>query len=117
MNVIWKTELRVENADENNKIYVDLPVFSKILHIDLQYGVPCAWFVCDPKNKDHKESVAIVVLGTGHEFETFSAGEHLGTILMHNGALVLHFFKPGLTKESRQSLREQIGYLVSGSEQ
>lgn len=115
MNVIWKTELRISKIDENDKLYVDLPVFSKILHVAMQQGVPCLWFVCDPKNKDHKESVAIVVLGTGHEFETLSVGEHLGTLLMHGESLVLHFFKPGMTKESRQSLREQMGYLVEGS--
>lgn len=93
MNVIWKTELFLHKIDEDDTITVDLPVFSKILHIGSQHEQTCVWFQCDPKNADKKETVKIIVKGTGHEFETLSVGEHLGTLVMRDDFLVLHFFK------------------------
>lgn len=94
MNVIWKVPLFVGGLGANeHKLTVDLPVFSRILHVGRQHGSHYVWFMCDPANRDKKQPVDIYVIATGEVFETLPIGDHIGTLISEHGSMVLHFFK------------------------
>lgn len=94
MNVIWKAPLFVGGLRANEqKLTVNLPVFSRILHVGRQHGSHYVWFMCDPANRDKKQPVDIYVIVTGEEFETLSIGDHIGTLISENESMVFHFFK------------------------
>lgn len=69
--------------------YVDMPAGATILTTQLQYGVLCIWFLCDPTM--HFARRRIVVYGTGHELPP-NPGKYIGTVQLNDGGLILHVF-------------------------
>lgn len=63
-----------------------------ILKLDLQYDIPCMWYLMDENETKGKEYI-IFSVGTGHNLRnTVKREEYVGTVILDDGALVLHYF-------------------------
>lgn len=83
-NIVWKFPFDVIDI-----VYISMPSEAKVLHIDVQNDWPTLWALCDP---DEGLTVrTFYVRGTGHPMNDAS-GEHLGTFMMYEDALVFHVF-------------------------
>lgn len=71
---------------------ISIPEGASLLHVDIQDGALCAWFMCDPSSR--KVGRVILIYGTGHECKS-QAHCHIGTVLAKGGSLVLHVFDGG----------------------
>lgn len=66
-----------------------------ILKIENQYGVPCAWYQADVHGNDAniQREFYIIPIGTGHDWgDDLHRDEYLGSTLLYNDTLVLHYF-------------------------
>ena len=71
---------------------ITTPAGPKLLHLAVQNGVPCLWFLVDP-GREYEVEWQIRVYGTGEIVPDFeSLNTFFGTILLHDGALVYHVF-------------------------
>lgn len=70
---------------------------AKILDVQMQNGVPTIWAFVDTDAPAVERR--IVIVGTGHDARKAtrqcSPVSYIGTIQLHNGKLVLHFFDKG----------------------
>lgn len=82
MNTIWKIPLP---SDDN---IVSLPLNARPLTLQLQKGMPCAWFEVDDGLMKHDRKVYIV--GTGHPLP--EGLTYLGTFQILDGEMVFHAF-------------------------
>jgi hypothetical protein len=69
-----------------------LPLGAQILHVALQHGQPRLWALVDvdiidttPRN--------ILMRGTGHAVEALGVLDHISTMSMDYGDLILHWFE------------------------
>lgn len=77
-----------------------------VLKIDMQYGTPCMWYQADAEEQwllsGEKNSFLVMAIGTGHDWgHDLSRDGYIGTALLYDGALVLHYFlleKPNTEK-------------------
>lgn len=77
-----------------------------VLKIDMQYGTPCMWYQADAEEQclisGKKNSFLVMAIGTGHDWgHVLSRDGYIGTALLYDGALVLHYFlleKPNTEK-------------------
>ena len=92
---------------------MDIQLFSTVeaarkavLKIDMQYGTPCMWYQADAEEQclisGEKNSFLVMAIGTGHDWgHDLSRDGYIGTALLYDGALVLHYFlleKPNTEK-------------------
>jgi hypothetical protein len=70
---------------------IELPEYSRILCINVQHGIPCIWYECNPNMPE--EEVKIFCVGTGGELPERVGLEYLGTVLMFGGDCVFHYYK------------------------
>ncbi len=84
MQTIHKQELAISDIQT-----LELPRFARIVHIGLQRGVPCVWYMCDPN--EPKMKMTIRCYGTGHPIGE-SGLSYIGTVLIPGDLLVLHYF-------------------------
>lgn len=84
--VIWKQVLKVEEEQA-----VFLPKGALILSVQVQQGVPCLWFKCEPSGMTERRTIRM--LGTGIPHDMPATDVFLGTIQLENGYLVLHVFE------------------------
>jgi len=80
---VWKFTLNV--ADETT---LRIPEGSELLLVGTQAGNIALWFRVNPEAR--VEEVTYQVRGTGHDCRR--CGRHLGSVLLHGGALVFHVF-------------------------
>lgn len=73
--------------------YAPMPVNAEILHVHAQGKDICLWALCDTKVQN--EARKFHVLGTGHDYDQYNSEKHkyVGTVQMHDGALVWHVFE------------------------
>lgn len=65
---------------------------ARFLHVDVQHGRPCTWWVID-LDEPETEEVTLHFRGTGHPMhEKEAKWPHLGTVILEGGALVFHLF-------------------------
>ena len=83
MNTIWKYTLKPECS-------IEMPEVCTILHVGEQYGEVCMWAMVDTEAE--KETRNFIIVGTGHEIKHRYI-VNLGTVILHNGSLVLHVFE------------------------
>lgn len=89
MQVIYKYPFR-----PNDEVYIEMPIDARILSVQVQNGVPCIWALVDTDLS--VRSRLFMIYGTGHEIHNnIDKAEFIGTIQMHNGALVFHVFDFG----------------------
>jgi hypothetical protein len=84
MKVVYKYPVPL--ADE---VVVEIPVFAKILRVDLQFGEPCMWALVDTDEKPSKRR--FMWCGTGHSAD--GVGAYVGTVLVSGGSFVFHLFE------------------------
>jgi hypothetical protein len=90
MKTVWKYQLELlANGQAENTI--SMPLGSAILGVHLQYGKPVLYALVDER-QPHTEQRVIIFRGTGHR-EIPDNAIFLGTVLLHNHTLVLHFFE------------------------
>ena len=85
MTTIYKFPLKLEALQQ-----VDMPAESKILCVQMQYGVPCIWAVVE-WGAINQWSRTIRMIGTGNEAPG-ETDDYIGTVQLDDGALVLHVF-------------------------
>jgi hypothetical protein len=90
MQTIHKYELPIRD-----EVQLQIPEGSTFLHLGVQHEVRGLklevvhmWFLVDPAAP--VTPCTYLVRGTGHKCD--GVGEHLGTVLMRDGALVWHVF-------------------------
>lgn len=67
-------------------------VGAKPLSLMVQNEIPCLWMMVDPTA--NTKLVSVDMYGTGYELPE-NPGRHIGSFMVHNGALVFHVFYPG----------------------
>lgn len=70
---------------------LELPVGAKLVLLDVQNDVPCMWFLVD--TSVIKEVRHFTVHGTGHAIDDMDKKTHIGSFMIHGGALVFHVFE------------------------
>lgn len=84
MMTMWKQAVPI--LDE---FTIDLPRGAIIRALQMQDGIPCIWFQCDP-DKQGVETRRLRYYGTGHH-DILHDSVYIGTI--QYGALVFHLFE------------------------
>lgn len=79
---IWKYAIPV-----NDRQVIDIPEGYRILHVDLQHGVPCIWASVDPTAS--KVVRTVFTVGTGHPFDPTGL-RYLGSYQLASGHFVGH---------------------------
>lgn len=88
---IWKWPLELASEQQ-----LALPINARLLCVQTQAEVPTLWAIVNPEEKLTSPKTVFMV-GTGHPMPSgISHGEqmrnYLGTIQLHCGSLVFHFF-------------------------
>jgi hypothetical protein len=76
--------------EPTNEQQILIPEGGKILHIDVQRGMPCIWAMVDPDM--HSEPVTIYTYGTGHEIDEKGL-LYIGSYQLLGGDIVFHVFR------------------------
>lgn len=84
MNTVYKYGFDITDDFE-----LELPKGARILHVDVQNGYPYIWALVDPDAPKEKKKFHLA--GTGHPINE-KIKNHIGTFLLHEGALVFHLF-------------------------
>lgn len=92
---IWKFPIHAQKEQT-----IQMPAESEIIYVDVQERLgeqpqPCIWALVDPKLD--MEDRNILLIGTGHNFDTLGGCFHLGSfqITQATGPLVFHVFERG----------------------
>ena len=85
MTAVFKYQMPIED-----EFAIPMPAGAKVLHVDVQNGMPHIWALVDPAND--LRAYNFCVRGTGHPFRG-NEGDHVGTVMLHAGALVFHVFE------------------------
>jgi hypothetical protein len=86
MKTVWKYEL-----SSDDYLSIDLPICSKPLSVQEQYGVPQLWILVDP-NENVFETRKFRFCGTGHPIKESNI-EFIGTFQLYQGSFVGHLFE------------------------
>ena len=92
MTTIWKRELNTIGPDDTFKI--DAPKGAKFLTVQMQYGSPTIWFLCDTEQP--MEPRIIQWAGTGINIENPHELTYIATVQIENargGTFVNHYFE------------------------
>lgn len=73
----------------NDWVSITMPAGAEPLCVEVQNGLPCLWARITVDNPPAVHHFRIA--GTGHDLGS-NVGRHLGSVLLHDGALVLHVF-------------------------
>ena len=92
MRTIWKYEVPI--LDD---FTLDLPLGAKVLCTDMQWNTPFIWVLVDPE--EPTATYRFALRGTGHDASGLSADHHIGSFLLHGGALVFHLFQAAPTDQ------------------
>ena len=82
---IWKYELKTTDTQ-----YIEMPVSSKLLTVQMQHGVPCLW--CLVNEDEYLAEREIRIIGSGHFIENDFNGTYIGTYQMFDGKAIFHVF-------------------------
>ncbi len=87
-------------ASGSKRFTLRMPKGAQVLGVHLQYGDPQIWALVDPAAD--KEERYFRAYGTGHTVVEPESLTHIGTVLMHEGRLVVHYFEDDQTFELEQ---------------
>lgn len=87
-HTIWKQAIEITHQQ-----LVQLPAGAQIMHVDMQSGIPCIWFMVNTLGmSSFREGRHIRCYGTGHDIiEDPKQLTHLSTVM--DGSYVWHFFE------------------------
>lgn len=83
---IWKFPIPV-----TDDIEIEMPAGAEVLHVAEQAGQVCLWALVRPDAPVERRRFRLA--GTGHAVTTDVRRRHVGTVLLHDGALVFHLFE------------------------
>ena len=86
MKKIFKWVLQAEDRQ-----VLQMPAGATLLSLQVQKEQVCLWALCDPEAE--LEDRVFIVHGTGFQTPE-DPGTYVGTALLYDGGLVLHFFEP-----------------------
>src|SRR5690348_6448756 len=92
---VWKWPFVSSILDEFNGLELQLPKGACVLDVQVQRGMPVLWALVDPT--EDTETRYFYCFGTGHDIPN-GALVHIGTVQLHGGNLILHFFELGTRK-------------------
>lgn len=87
MKTIWKFPLG------GPSVQVEMPEGSRVIHVDEQGGVPTMWARVDSDRRQRARRFRIVGTGQAIDEEEAPFLEHLGTVKLSGGRLILHVFE------------------------
>ena len=108
--LIYKEQL--QSCTGAKPLYLPYPTvkeaLNNILHLDLQYGRHCLWFNADSDVENLKKyEYAVIAIGTGHNLATdYLNNKYIGTLLLDNGDLVLHYFLINMDEFEKSKRKE-----------
>lgn len=72
---------------------IPLPKYAEILTVEVQNNDACIWVTVDTENAT--EDRYFRWAGTGHDLndDHFEIKAYIGSVILHNGALVFHLFE------------------------
>jgi len=77
--------------DVTDDFTLELSFDAEFLYIDVQNGIPCMWFLVNTERP--KETRHFAIHGTGHPIRDIDKKTHIGSFMIHGGALVFHVFE------------------------
>ena len=84
---IWKYTLEWNDYEE-----IDLPCGTAVLHVGIHDDKLCLWCLVFP-DEELLMKRRFRIAGTGHPLADGEIFEHVGTVMLENGALVFHVFE------------------------
>lgn len=105
--LIYKEELPIDTLDIRK---IALPfknvadAKNAVLKVDLQYEQPVMWYQADADKKSFQsgetKEFLMLAIGTGHDWKDgLTKEEYIGTVLLWEGTLVLHYFLKEMKEE------------------
>ena len=85
MQTIYKYPLRIKDA-----FSIHIHQGATPLSVQMQSATPCLWALVDPDAP--MEYRAVACRGTGHPANGVRPEDFIGTVQIHGGSLVFHFF-------------------------
>jgi len=84
--------MRIHKYQLTDEVVQDvyLPEGARILALAVQHRVPCLWCLVQPDAPVVR--MTVYCYGTGHPLPS-DPGEYIGTVQLHGGELVLHYFR------------------------
>lgn len=92
IQAIWKYPLEITDDQ-----VIRVPRNSKVLSVQVQYGILCMWILVDPtepKDLERGDLKNIRIYGTGHTISSFDIKDmnFMGTFQLLDGSFVGHVF-------------------------
>lgn len=87
-HTIWKYELGIDEKQE-----LEVPKGAQFLCLQLQHGNQQAWFIVDPDEPKKETRTILCVRTNGSLVHGGAMKSYLGTIQLHEGYIVLHYFE------------------------
>ena len=90
--LIYKEELLQHTGIEIIKLpYLNIKEAKEaIMKLDVQYGIPCMWYMNNKENET--KDYILCAIGTGHDYKELEKESYIGSLLLFEGSLVLHYF-------------------------
>lgn len=85
MRTIYKQVIQVTDVQ-----VIKAPTGSQFLSVQVQHGLICVWYICDPEKPEDLFKISIA--GTGHDIKHCEGMRFLGTVQPDDGYLVFHVF-------------------------
>lgn len=92
MKAIYKY---VMTGPEGSGQCIQMPKNAKILHVADQRNQLCLWAEVDTEQPLEERSFFVAATGQDISFSKSAPRQHLGTVLMFHGELVLHVYEVG----------------------
>ena len=94
MRTIYKYPLEIKDKQiiQVRGMKENFAIQNQLLHVGVQKGIPCLWCLAD--EGEPMREMEILMVGTGHKLEHdwMDTRHYLGTVMLHDGDLVLHLF-------------------------
>ncbi len=87
MKSVYKYSLTYNGIDT-----IEMPVGSKIIHVDVQHGAVRLWVLINKEEKGVEKRI-FRIYGTGHDIDDNLKLLHIGSCLTNEGTLVWHVFE------------------------
>lgn len=99
--IIYKQELLRHTGFREIFLPYSTPeeAISAILKVDTQDEIPCMWY--QHRQENELTPFLLLAIGTGQDYEKLSRELYIGSAILHNDTLVLHFFLIGYPKENK----------------
>lgn len=88
---IWKFAL----AADRDVQHVQMPIGADILHVAEQDGKPMLWAMVNPDADRRPRRILTITTGGDCTVQRVLSTQYIGTVLLHDGQYVVHYFDGG----------------------